>query len=250
MKIKSIFLAILIPAVILGGMAVMNTLDLTTSETTREPAKFSEGEAAGEYNPEDIRGSYTFDDVSRLFEIPAEELRVAFGLPEDVDLTFFRTGDLEAVYEDQLAEDQDMGNSAVQLFVAIYKGLPYPMTEENYLPQAAVEILKSHSELDAEILAYLELHTLVLDPPEDADAVIEAQAIAEEEHTEEDGLVEINGKTTFRQVMDAGLPEERIIEILGMDMPNPVMPIKDFCLENGLEFSTVKTTLQDEMAPE
>ena len=250
MKIKSIILAVVIPVVILGGMALTNALDLAESETDREPVKFETGEAAGEYNPEDIRGSYTFDDVSRLFEIPVEELRAAFGLPEGVNLSVFRTGDLEAVYEDQLAEDQDMGNSAVQLFVALYKDLPYPMTEENYLPQAAVDILKSHSELDAETLAYLEQHTLVLDPPEDADAVIEAQAIAEEEHTEEDGLVEINGKTTFRQVMDAGVPEERIAEILGSDMPNPVMAIKDYCLDNSLEFSTVKTALQDEMALE
>jgi hypothetical protein len=247
MKIKSIILAVVIPVVILGGMALMSAFGLAESETSREPAKFSQGEAAGEYNPADIRGSYTFDDVSRLFEIPSEELRAAFGLPQDVNLAVFRTGDLETAYADQLAEGQEMGNAAVQLFVALYKGLPYPLEEENYLPQAAVDLLKSRAVLDEETLAYLDKYTLQLTPLENAVAVAEAQAIAEEEHTEEDGLVEINGKTTFSQVMDAGVSEERIAEILGMEVPNPVMAIKDFCLENGLEFSTVKGALQDEM---
>ena len=250
MKIKSIILAIVIPVVILGGMALTNALDLADSETDRVPVKFETGEAAGEYNPEDIRGSYTFDDVSTLFEVPAEELRTAFGLPQDVNLAVFRTGDLETAYADQLAEGQEMGNSSVQLFVALYNGLPYPLTEDNYLPVAAVEMLKAHAELQPEALAYLETHTLSLTPIESAAAVEVAQA-AEEEHTEVDGAVEaINGKTTFKQMVDAGVTEEKIAEILGAEMPNPILTIKDYCLENGLEFSTVKGALEAEIAAE
>ena len=237
MKIKSTILAIMIPVVILGGMALTNALDLADSETDRVPVKFETGDAAGEYNPEDIRGSYTFDDVSTLFEVPAEELRTAFGLPQDVDLTVFRTGDLESVYADQLAEDQEMGNSSVQLFVALYKGLPYPLIEDNYLPTAAVDLLKANATLAPEALAYLETHTLPLTPLESAAAVEVVQAAAEEEHTEVDGAVEtINGKTTFKQMLDAGVTEEQIAEILGTEMPNPILTIKDYCLENGLEF--------------
>ena len=50
------------------------------------PAKFSTGEFAGEYNPEDIRGSYTFQDVA---DTPSRSilgvLFDAFGIPADTD---------------------------------------------------------------------------------------------------------------------------------------------------------------------
>ena len=250
MKINSRVLAIVVLVTIFGGIALTTALGVWNTETTRVPVKFEEGEAAGEYNPEDIRGSYSFQDISTLFEIPGEELRIAFGLPADVDLAAIRTGDLESIYGDQLAADQEIGNASVQLFVALYKGLPYPLTEDNYLPAAAVELLKAHTALATDALVYLDQHTVQLTPVENAEALEAVQAEAEEEHTTEGSTATINGKTTFKQMLDAGVTEERIAEILGMNMPNPVLTIKDFCLENGLEFSTVKAALEAEIAGE
>lgn len=57
----------------------------------------------------------------------------------------------------------------------------------------------------------------------------------------------INGQTTFWQIRQAGASEERISEILGAEMPNTAMTIKDYCMQNGLPFSTIKKALQAEM---
>jgi hypothetical protein len=57
----------------------------------------------------------------------------------------------------------------------------------------------------------------------------------------------INGQTTFWHVREAGVSEERIAEILGAEIPNTAMRVKDYCLQNGLPFSTIKKALQAEM---
>jgi hypothetical protein len=250
MKMNSRIMTIVVLVVLFGGISLATALGLWNTENTRTPARLEKGDAAGEYNPEDIRGSYTFADVSRLFEIPIDELRIAFGLPEDVNMAIFRTGDLESLYGEQLGEDQEIGNGSVQLFVAIYKGLPYSLVEPDYLLEAAAEILKARGNLDDETLAFLDQYSLQVTPPENAEAMEMTQAEAEEEHVTEGSAAAVNGNTTFWQVLDAGVSEERIAEILGMEMPNPALTVKEFCLDNGLQFSTVKTTLQAEMEAE
>ncbi|MZQ98953.1 MAG: hypothetical protein GT601_14900, partial [Acidaminobacter sp.] len=58
-----------------------------------------------------------------------------------------------------------------------------------------------------------------------------------------EGLL-IKGKTTFREVLDAGVSEADLERALGVEMPNPLTVIKTFCTEQGLDFETVKTALQ------
>lgn len=253
MKMNARIMTIVVLVVLFGGIALATALGLWNTENTRTPTRLEKGDATGEYgeyDPEDIRGSYTFTEVSKFFEIPVDELRIAFGLPEDIDMTVFRTGDLESLYGDQLSEDQEIGNGSVKLFVALYKGLPFPLTEPEYLPEAAAEILKARGNLDDETLVFLDQYTLQVTAPENAEAVEAAQAEAEEEHTESGSAESVNGNTTFKQVLDAGVPEERIAEILRMEMPNPILTIKAFCLENGLPFSTVKGALEAEITGE
>jgi len=89
-------------------------------KSTKEPLKFTEGEFAGEYNPADIRGSYTFGDVSRLFGVSLEDLAIAFRVSEpDVAAVSLKT--LEEKFVDL---GVDLGTSSVRLFVALYNGLP------------------------------------------------------------------------------------------------------------------------------
>ena len=64
------------------------------------------------------------------------------------------------------------------------------------------------------------------------------------EHDESESDRLIKGKTTFREVLDWGVPQETIESVLGQSMPNPLLTVKDFCLEQGLEFATVKEALQ------
>lgn len=64
-----------------------------------------------------------------------------------------------------------------------------------------------------------------------------------DENNEEENFVK--GTTTFKQVLDAGITKQQIEEIIGSEMPSSNMAIKDFCLEEGLSFSEVKTKLND-----
>jgi hypothetical protein len=57
----------------------------------------------------------------------------------------------------------------------------------------------------------------------------------------------ITGKTTFQELIDWGLPIDTIREILGSEMPDPSMAIKDCVTSQGMEFSTLKQLLQDEL---
>ena len=54
------------------------------------------GEFAGQYNPADIRGSYTFDDISNAFEIPIEDLGKAFWRRGPLNMLLFNAKNLKA----------------------------------------------------------------------------------------------------------------------------------------------------------
>jgi len=60
MQLKSIPLAFVILVVFFGGIGASGALNYWQTESSKIPEKFLTGEVAGEYNPADIRGSYTF----------------------------------------------------------------------------------------------------------------------------------------------------------------------------------------------
>jgi len=218
------------------------------------PAKFESGEAAGAYNPDDIRGSYAFGEISELFDIPLEDLAAAFGLPEDVDAAAFQNKELEEIYGTLEESGTEIGNSSVKLFVAYYKGLPYEMDEEIYLPAPAVEILKARGSLSAEQLAYVDAHSVDLGqvtteaaPAEVEEAAGEAEAAPQpavtEEHVPEAG--QVTGQTTFGDLLAWGLAQETIEEILGGPMPASGTLVKDHVSSLGKPFSEVRAQLQE-----
>jgi hypothetical protein len=57
----------------------------------------------------------------------------------------------------------------------------------------------------------------------------------------------ITGKTTFQDLLDWNVSEETIRQIIGGDLPAMTTLIKDYAVQNGLEFSTLKTALQSEV---
>ena len=57
----------------------------------------------------------------------------------------------------------------------------------------------------------------------------------------------ITGKTTFQQLLDWGVPEEAIQQIIGGELPALSTVIKDYVVGKGLEFSSIKTALQTEV---
>lgn len=265
MKITPRLMAIFVVVVLFGGILVSIALGEWTTKSTKEPIKFTEGEFAGEYNPADIRGSYTFGDVSELFEIPLEDLAVAFRVTEpDVAAVSVKT--LEEKFVDL---GVDLGTSSVRLFVNLYKGYPLDFNvEDSYLLSEATVLLKEKASLSPEALAYLENHTVYeaqeLAAPEVNIKTQQSESISvstpqatpsggtgtpgggsgtpDPEHTPE--ADKVAGKTTFQNLLDWGVTQEDIEKTIGQPMPSANLLIKDWATAQGLSFSTIKTQLQ------
>ena len=133
----------------------------------------------------------------------------------------------------------------------MYKGLPYEIDDEIYLPAPAVEILKAQGSLSAEQIAYVDAHTVDLgqtpaEPeavPAEAEAETTAQPAETEEHIPEAG--QVVGKTTFYDLLEWGLTQDAIEEILGSPMPATGTLVKDHVSSLGLSFSEVRAQLQE-----
>ena len=154
------------------------------------------------------------------------------------DAAAFPVKELEAQYEDSAVE---IGTASVRLFVALYTGLPYDLTlETSSLPENAVQILQTR-ELTAEQNDYLASHTVHWTHCPPWKLLSETAPAVEEEESD----TFIKGKTTFAEVLSWGVTQEQIEAVLGLPMPSENLTvIKDFVVENGLDFETVKTELQ------
>ncbi|MGE5652749.1 MAG: hypothetical protein ACM3ZQ_00590, partial [Bacillota bacterium] len=105
---------------------------------------------------------------------------------------------------------------------------------------AAADILKSRGNLSSDQLAYLEQHTIA-DPTPTHDLPT-ASSAGEGDRT-------IKGKTTFQEMMDWGLTREAIEQVIGKKLPALQTGLADFCSQNSLELSSVKTALQAKLQP-
>ena len=159
MKIKSYVLPLVIIVILFGGIGITKTLGLWKTESTKVPTTIKSGEYTGKYDPADIRGSYTFEDISLSFNIPVDILGQAF-VVESSDLNSFKVKDLETIYVNLKNSGTEIGTSSVKMFVAYYLEIPYEITEESYLPKAAIDILKSKVKLSDEKLKYLDSHVV------------------------------------------------------------------------------------------
>lgn len=246
MTLSSKPLTVIILVVLFGGILFSDAMGWWLTESTKITATFSEGEFAGQPDPADIRGSYTFGDVDNNFDVPAATLAQAFGISADTP-SAFAVKDLETLYAE---EEYEIGTASVRLFVALYTGLPYEIVDDLYLPKPAVEILKSHATLTVEQETYLDSHTVILGP---LDAIqgepLPAPVSEAGVHTETDSTEDrtLKGKTTFQEVLDWGVPQETIEGIIGDPLPKPLTKVKDFCTEQGLNFEEIKPALQAEI---
>lgn len=246
MKLTAKPLAILVFVLMFGGILLSAALNLWNTSSTKIPAKFKEGELAGTYNPADIRGSYKFGEVSNLFGIPLEDLKVAFSIPASANPAEYQLKSLETQFA---GAPEEVGTASVRYFVAFYNGLPIDLTTDTYLPREAAQVLKAKGKITADQLAYLEKHTVDVKSASAATPVpgsTPAPAVTPAaEHTSTPGL--IVGKTTFQDLLGWGVTREAIEKVLGGAMPLPSAIIKDYASSKGLEFSTLKTALQAEV---
>ena len=163
MKLKAWMPIALASVLVLSGVLAIMAMGLWQTESTKTPRKLAvAGDAATDvqrqtptYDPADIRGSFTFGEISDLYQIPLEVLAMAFGVGED-QAASFQVKSLEALAADA---DMELGTASVRLFAACYHGLPYTPTEETYLPAKAVALLASNGQMLPEQAAYVAGHT-------------------------------------------------------------------------------------------
>lgn len=160
MKVNSRILAITILILVFGGVGLSNILGLWRTESSKVPAKYTSSDLKNQYNPADIRGSYSLKDISSSFNIPMQDLSKAFNIEKDIDT--FKVKDLEVLYKDLKEKNIEIGTASVRYFVALYVNLPFELSEEIYLPKAAVDILESKVKLSEKDKAYINNHTVEL----------------------------------------------------------------------------------------
>lgn len=244
MKLTSKPLALILMSILFGSIAFTTAMGWWATESSKSPALYTEGQAAGQYNPADIRGSYTFGEISTLFNIPLDDLKTAFLLPQDTDAAAFKVNLLETIYT---GSEVEVGTGSIRLFVAWYSGLPYTPDEDSYLPLEALNILREKAALTPEQLSYLESHVInIKDAEIESEMNIAASVIPDPQVTESVQLDRtVNGSTTFQQILDWGVSQADIEQQLGESMPLPATVIKDYAITKGLEFSSIKGLLQE-----
>jgi hypothetical protein len=243
MTLTSKPLAAIILVFLFGGIAFSALMGWWSTESSRQPARFTAGEYAGQADPNDIRGSYTFGDIAASFAVTPEVLAQAFGIT-GVEPASFAVKDLESLYADNTYE---IGTASVRLFIAFYTGLPFDTTEQDiYLPQSATGILLAQGNLSPEQVSYLESHTVQVDMAVPGIGP-EASPVQQESPVTSESAYTIKGKTTFGELVTWGVPQEVIEGILGAPIPNTAMTVKDYASANGLDFGTLKQALQFEV---
>jgi len=239
MKIRSRHLTPIILAVFIIGIAGTMALNLWNTEKVKVPVRYQSGEFAGEYNPSDIRGSYTFADINKAFKVPVEDLAKGFGFMDAENPATLKAKDVEGTYGKM--EEGELGTDSIRLFVAYYIGLPFDPEEGTLIPAPAVSILKAKTDLTEEQKEYLEKMTISLSSVKQSASEEPAEATSEHETAEE---FTVSGKTTFQELLDFGVTKEEIEQILGMPMGRGAETVRDYVADKNMEFSEFKSKFE------
>ena len=157
MKVKSQTTVIISIFIVLAGIVFTSVLGLWHTQSTKVPQKLKQDEDSQQYDPADIRGSYSFLEVSNLFNVPVKDLAAAFFV-NGGEVNDFKCKDLEGTFANATNE---IGTGSVRMFVAFYHGLPYDLTGSTYVTDRAAQLLKQNSKMTPEQLSYLETHTVM-----------------------------------------------------------------------------------------
>jgi hypothetical protein len=234
MKIKAKTAGITFIILMVGGLALSIVTGYWATVGSKQPVKYTEGAFAGENNPADIRGSYAMADITKAFDIPVDTLVAAFGLGSESNPETIQVKSFEAVYG--IIEGKEIGTDSMRYFVALYKGLPFVAEEDTALPRPAISILRKEGAMTAEELALAEGNAVSL----------ENRHPVETREDHDDTVVrEIKGKTMFSELYDWGITKEELEKIIGLPVGVRTESVRDYCMANGIEFSTVKTPVQE-----
>ena len=242
MKMKSTHVAILVIAIILGGVLILQFSGLWITEGKKVPIKITTGEFTGMADPSGIKGSYTFEDIQTNFGISPSIIAKAFALDTSVkEAPFYQAKDLELVYGELEDLEGDIGTDSIKLFVALYNGLPFTAEEETFLPTTAIDLLLEKKKITND--EYTELtkksYTLIITAEEGMDKISNPVIPTTNQDTT------IKGNTTFQDLINWGLTLDQIEKVIGSPLEAKNMTIKDTATKKGIEFSIYKNSFED-----
>lgn len=220
---------ILTLVIIFGGIFLTDRLGLWETESTKIPTKTQ----TGEFDPGDIRGSYTFGDIENSFDVPAKKLAIAFGITTDTPEAF-QIKTLEEIYV-SLSDDTEIGTGSVRYFVSLYTGIESSLAEPTWLPTPAIDLLIAEGLINDTD----EVSNWKIDPKETASIVSEVK------NTEEHPEPLIKGSTTIQDLINQGITLEDIKSLLLTSNFTKADLVRDICTANGLKFSEVKLELEN-----
>lgn len=236
MRIKGTEAGILFLILMIGGVSISMFTGYWATEGSKIPVKFESGEYAGLSNPADIRGSYAFADIEKAFDIPVSILAQAFVLSDKENLEAIQVKTFEQIYG--IIDGKEIGTDSMRYFVALYKGLPYNPEEDTALPKPAVSILRKEGSMSEEELAEAEMRAVSMDSLH-----VSATGEVSEEQDSEEKI--IKGKTMFTELYEWGITKEELEKIMGIPVGVRTETVRDYCMKNGIEFSTVKIPVQE-----
>lgn len=180
MKINVKLALLLSTAIVAAGVGLSMATGFWSTESSKTPGKLSQSssrstastqndvsssldnatgsnaanttESKMDNDPADIKGSFTFKEISSLYQIPLAELAKAFRLTESQSQTL-QCKDLGSLFEEA---PNEIGTASMRMFVSFYHGIDYSSTEEVYLPREALEILKKSPNIKPEQLTAAE----------------------------------------------------------------------------------------------
>ncbi|MGI6711809.1 MAG: hypothetical protein ACOX4L_03620 [Bacillota bacterium] len=239
MKSRTLFIAIII--ITFGGLLLADGLGYWQTTSNKQPTRINQGAYKGLPNPEDIRGSYTFLDIEKAFAIDSSVLARAFNIDTN-NPDLLKAMDIEKAYS-YLGDDFEIGTGSVRLFVSIYTGVPYVSVDN--LPSTAVKVLEEHGKWTDTLEEELGNYIIPVD-----DTPIPFSPSPDTKSPDEEHPVtgEISGKTTVKDVINFGLTLKEVEEIMGMEIKNTNLPIRDLCEQNGLSFGTIKAAIYSKLA--
>ncbi|WP_455382487.1 hypothetical protein [Salinispira pacifica] len=241
--VGSLSMALIVLAFFLLGIGGTMLFNLWSTENSKVPVTIGSGEFAGQADPADIRGSYSFKEIETAFGVPVGDLAAAFGVDKNAEE--FRCKDLETEYEGIDLGGGEIGTDSVRLFVALYNGIPYEAEETTRLPVAAAAVLDpriaDEKRREVEKL-YVDLPGAPATPPTTDGAASDVKTPVGDYSPEER---QVTGQTTFYDLGAWGLSAAEIRTALeGKEPGASNIPIRDYCQNNELSFSTVKGVLQ------
>jgi len=207
MHIKPVFFGILVLAIFLGTI-----LGFQAAGIWSVSGKITSSGDAVQPSADDvetIKGWMTLDQITTVYNVPLAELLAQFNLPADTPAS--------TAIKDLETEEFSVTNLRTWLLSRTQPA--QPDTAATPTPQATPTPLVAFTEPAATVLPT--------------------------EHVVADKTV--TGKTTFQDLLDWGVTEDAIRQILGSDLPAPATVIKDYVTKQGLEFAPIKTSLQAEV---